>query len=304
VRYLIDKKASYRWRDLKVKRSSFFVIILLLIISLVSTGCSAMEVSPGSAPTPTPMPAPRPTEEKYMDEGYSYTDDSTSNVLSDGDIERRIVRSGRMTLQVEDVVEAINKIEDVATLMGGYVVSSYKYEEEEEIVGEISIRIPSNKFDEGFDRLRQIAQDVPYEHTDSTDITEEYIDLEARLHNLEATEDQYLELLNRAETVDEMLQVQRELSNVRGYIEQLQGRMKYLERVSDMALIEISLRGAGSIAGPWSLVNTLKTAAHGVITFVRGLITVLIWIGIFCWVWIPILVILIRRRRKSRNSGS
>jgi len=267
-----------------------------------------MKVGEGTPPTPTPSPVPAPTmaptpgEYSDRDEAYSYNE--ITGLADTGDIERRIIRNGRMTLEVDDVIEAMNSVEDVAAIMGGYVVSSYKYENEEGISGEISIRIPSEKFDEGFERLRQIAQNVPYERTDSTDITEEYIDLEARLHNMEATEDQYLELLDRADTVDEMLQVQRELSNVRGSIEQIKGRMNYLERVSDMGIIEVSVMETGSIAGPWSIVNTLKTAAHGVVAFVRGLITILIWIGIFCWVWIPILVIVIRKRRKNKNPVS
>jgi len=291
-----------------MKRNFFFVITLLVILGIAITGCSAMKVGEGTPPTPTPSPVPAPTmaptpgEYSDRDEAYSYNE--ITGLADTGDIERRIIRNGRMTLEVDDVIEAMNSVEDVAAIMGGYVVSSYKYENEEGISGEISIRIPSEKFDEGFERLRQIAQNVPYERTDSTDITEEYIDLEARLHNMEATEDQYLELLDRADTVDEMLQVQRELSNVRGSIEQIKGRMNYLERVSDMGIIEVSVMETGSIAGPWSIVNTLKTAAHGVVAFVRGLITILIWIGIFCWVWIPILVIVIRKRRKNKNPVS
>ena len=282
-----------------MKKNFFFVITLVLTIGILLAGCSGVKVEQGASPPPMPSPVPSPTMPSTPGR-----DGDTTYLPDAGNMERRIIRSGSITLEVEDVIEAINRVEDVAAIMGGYVVSSYKYENEEGTSGEINIRIPSDKFDEGFDRLRQIAQNVPYEHTDSTDITEEYIDLEARLHNMEATEAQYLKLLDKAETVDEMLQVQRELSNVRGSIEQIQGRMKYLERVSDMGIIDVSIRETGSIAGPWSIVNTLKTAAHGVISFVRGLLTVFIWIGIFCWIWIPILIIVIRRRRKNRNLTS
>jgi len=239
-----------------------------------------------------------------MDRDKVYSGEGIDNTLSDVDIERLIVRNGRLTLEVDKVEEAMDRVTDIAATRGGYVVSSYKYESEEGISGEISIRVPSDKFDEAFDRLHQIAQSVPYEHTDSRDVTEEYVDLQARLKNLEATELQYLELLKKAETVDEMLQVQRELSNVRGWIEQLQGRMKYLERVSEMALIDVSLNESGSLAGPWSLVNTIKSAAQGVITFARGLLTLIIWFGVFSWIWIPILIIWRRRRKKSVDSIS
>ena len=283
------------------KRAFLLVPLIIIIIGLMlSSACASMPTGQESYPAPMPETAPG----EYMDRDKGYSDGGIDNTISDFDIERLIVRNGNLTLEVDKVVEAMDNVTDIAAIMGGYVVSSYKYEDEEGISGEISIRIPSDRFDEAFDRLHQIAKAVPYEHTDSRDVTEEYVDLQARLKNLEATELQYLELLKKAETVDEMLQVQRELSNVRGLIEQLQGRIKYLERVSEMALIDVSLNESGSLAGPWSLVNTIKSAAQGVIAFARGLLTLIIWFGVFSWIWIPILIIWRRRRKKSRDSIS
>jgi len=287
------------------KRVCLLIPLIIIILGLVlNSACSSMPAGQESSSVPVSAPVPEPAPGEYMDKDKGYSDDVMDSTLSDVDIERLIVRNGRLTLEVEKVNEAIDRITDIAAILGGYMVSSYKYEDEEGISGEISIRIPSDSFDEAFDQLHQIAQTVPYEHADSRDITEEYIDLQARFNNLQATELQYLALMKKAETVEEMLQVQRELSNVRGWIEQLQGRIKYLEQVSEMALIEVSLRESGSLAGPWSLVNTIRSAAHGVIAFARGLLTLIIWIGVFSWIWIPILIIWRRRRRKSRDSVS
>lgn len=287
------------------KKVNFVILLIIIVIGLVlNSACSSIPEWQESPSIPMNAPVPEPAAGEYMDRDKGYSDDGIESTLSDVDIERLIIRNGRLTLEVDEVDEAMNQVNDIAAIMGGYVVSSYKYENEEEISGEISIRIPSERFDEAFDRLHHIAKAVPYEHTDSRDVTEEYIDLQARLNNLEATELQYLALLKKAETVEEMLQVQRELSNVRGWIEQLQGRMKYLERVTEMALIDVSLNESGSLAGPWSLLNTIKSAAQGVITFARGLLTVTIWIAVFSWIWIPVLIIWRRRRRKSRDSIS
>ncbi len=287
------------------KRAYLLIALIIIIIGLMlCSACASMPAGQESSPVPMPAPMAEPAPGEYMDRDKGYSDEGMGNTPSDVGIERLIVRNGRLTLEVDDVSEAMDRITDVAAIMGGYVVSSYKYEDEEGTLGEISIRIPSDRFDEAFDRLHQIAKAVPYEHTDSRDVTEEYVDLQARLKNLEATELQYLELLKKAETVEEMLQVQRELSNVRGWIEQLQGRIKYLERVTEMALIDVSLNESGSLAGPWSLLNTIKSAAHGVIAFARGLLTLIIWFGVFSWIWIPILIIWRRRRKKSRDSVS
>jgi hypothetical protein len=169
---------------------------------------------------------------------------------------------------------------------------------EETISGYVTMRVPAERFDEALARLRQLALSVPFEGTEARDVTEEYVDLEARLHNLEATEAQYLALLEKAETVEEMLQVQQALSNVRGEIEQIEGRMQYLERTSDMSLIEVSLQEVRGLAEPWSASAAFKSAVRGLTALGRGLATLVIWLVVFCWVWIPILVIWLRRRRK------
>jgi len=262
----------------------------LLILGLMLTNACA----PAGAP-PMPGLVPPPSEEAVKEER-----DSSAVEPSEETLERKIIKTGYITLEVEDIAEVMDKVAEVAGELGGYVLSSHKYEGERGASGSISIRVPAGKFDEAFSRLRQLAIDVPYESTEAKDVTEEYIDLEARLHNLEATETQYLALLEKAETVEEILKVQQALSNVRGQIEQIEGRMKYLERTSDMSLIEVSLKEIKPLAEHWSASNTFRGAVHGLTTFGRGLATAVMWLGVFCWLWIPPLVIWLRRRRRRR----
>jgi hypothetical protein len=215
--------------------------------------------------------------------------------------DRKIVKTGSMTLEVGDIAETMDKIADMADELNGYVVSSYKYEYERGISGRITIRVPSERFEEAFARLRQLAIAVPYETTTATDVTEEYVDLEAQLGNLQSTEAQYLTLMEKAENVEEMLMVQRELSNVREEIEQIEGRMQYLEQTSETSLIEVDLQETKGLAEPWSASAAFQSAVRGLTTFGRWLATVLIWLGIFCWAWVPPLIIWLRRRRRAKS---
>jgi len=266
--------------------------ILLILGAVLISGCAApAEV----LPVPTPVPAPSPPKGLVDEGGYP------NAVPEEATEERKIVKTGYITLEVEDISDSMDKVADMADDMGGYVVSSYKHEYEEGTSGSIRIRVPSERFEEAFERLRQFAVAVPYENTEVRDVTEEYVDLEARLRNLEATEAQYLALLEKAEEVEDMLMVQRELSNVRGEIERIEGRMLYLERTSDMALIEINLQETEGLAAPWSASGALKTVVRGLTAFGRGLATLFIWLGVFCWVWIPPLVIWLRRRRRAKS---
>jgi len=279
------------------------LIPIVLILSLLAAGCAK---APEAVVAPAPPPAEMaPPPQSAPGEAYSKADQyrTGEGEFDEASIDRKLVKTGQLTLEVDDIVEAMDSVAGIAGELDGYVVSSSKHERENRVFGHVSIRVPAERFDEAFDRLRQLAVDVPYENTESRDVTEEYTDLEAQLRNLEATEAQYLALLEKAETVEDILAVQRELSNVRGQIERTKGRMQYLERTSDMSLIEVSLQETKPLgATGWSASETFKSAMRGLITFGKVLANIAIWLVIFCPIWIPIIFLIrfLRRRRKAK----
>ena len=157
---------------------------------------------------------------------------------------RMIVRTADIALVVNDVAVALDRVAELAEGLGGYVVSSTMWKEDTSLAGIITIRVPAEDFADAVAALHGLAVEVTHEETSAQDVTEEYVDLSARLHNLEATEEQLLRLLEKAETVEDMLNIQRELSAVRGDIEQTQGRLQYLERTSATSLIRVQLNQA------------------------------------------------------------
>ncbi len=216
---------------------------MVLIIAVVATGCAAglPEMPPGQddergipVPTPIPTPTPEPTVPSDGDEPAP----------PDAPAERLVVRSGYMEVVVDDVHATAQAVGRMAGTMGGYVVSSSVYQEGGRTFGSVVMRVDADRFENTLTAIRALAVEVARETTSSTDVTEEYIDLAARKRNLDRTEKQLLELMERAGTVEELLDVQRELSRVRGDIEQLEARMRYLEETSAMSLIEVFLREA------------------------------------------------------------
>ena len=109
-----------------------------------------------------------------------------------------IVRTGEMSLVVEDVIGAKDEIAQLAASYDGYVISSQISGEEQDMRGYISIRVPDDRFESALAELRDLAVRVTSESTNSQDVTEEYVDLQSRLKNAEATESQYLALLGKA----------------------------------------------------------------------------------------------------------
>ncbi len=282
-------------------RRLMLAIGLLLAVSLVLVSCAqATKESPptfgrgesvvGSVPSPIAPQA-----------GGGFDTSSVDTVTG----ERMIVRTGDISLVVKDVAVARDGVAQLAATLEGYVVSSWIAGEGEEMRGNISIRVPDEKFDQALVEIRGLAVRVERESTSSQDVTEQYTDLEARLKNAEATEQQYLALLDRATDVEDMLKIQDSLSRVRAEIEQIKGRMQYLERTSSMSLITVSLQPAVS-AKPlapvgWSALETLKSAVRGLIILGKWLANIGIWLLIFLPIWGTILgIIYWRLRRKTK----
>jgi PKD repeat protein len=179
------------------------------------------------APSPATAPAPSMPSSGGADQSWAG--------------ERLIIRTANIDLVVVDVTAAMGQIEQLASTYDGFVVSSNNWKDSDRLMGNIAIRVTAGHFDDTIKALHALAVEVKLESTSGQDVTEEYVDLSAKLRNLEASEAQLLELMKQAGKVEEILGVQRELVNTRGEIEQTKGRMQYLEQSSSMSLIQVTL---------------------------------------------------------------
>ena len=276
---------------------------VMLITGLVLVVCLLVPVSCAKGPPQAEetMPAGVPErEESYKEVG--------TGALPSIEEERMIVRNGEISLVVNDVTDARDEIAQLAVRFDGYVVSSQISGEEQDMRGWISIRVPDDRFEPALAELRDLAVRVTSESTSSQDVTEEYVDLESRLKNAEATESQYLALLEKAEDVEDILNIYESLSRVRSEIEQIKGRMQYLERISSMSLISVYLKPAATakplVRVGWSALEMLKSAVRGIVIFGQWLGTIAIWLLIFCPVWGAILGIIYWRRHRKKKAAS
>jgi hypothetical protein len=269
------------------------IIGLALVMLLLAT------VSCARVTEPSPMP-PEEGIALYKEGGT----DSFGAFLPTED--RMIVRIGDMSLVVKDITQACDEITRLALRFDGYVVSSSIWGEEEEMRGSISIRVPDERFDQALAELRELAVRVKSENTSSQDVTQEYTDLQARLNNAEATEKQYLALLEKATDVQDILSIYESLSRVRQEIEQIKGQMQYLERTSSTSLINVYLEPQATakplVGASWSALESLKSAVRGIVIFGQWLVILAIWLIIFIPVWGTVLGIIYWRRKRKKTS--
>ena len=189
---------------------------------------------PPMAPAPAaPSAAPHPPSE--IGDGATITEEAAAALVTQ---RRIIVRTVEMHLIVSDVSGMVKEASDLAAELEGWVVS---WSDRQKHRGHIAIRVPAERLNDALLRLRGLAVEVESEDSTSRDVTDEYVDITARLGNLEATEEALLKLMERAETVEEALKVQNTLTEIQGEIESLQGRIKFLEQTSAYSLINITL---------------------------------------------------------------
>ncbi len=286
-----------------------------LLFALLMSACAAQRAAPsatrategGAVP-----PASAPVAPSSSQGGGTANDKLPSDQAVLGD--RKIIYTGSMVLEVKDTMDAINRITQLANSLNGYVANSSVNVSDNQQIGSISIRVPSQSYQDAITQLRAIGTKVREEKTASQDVSEEYADLSAQLRNLQASEAQYLEFMKRANTIDEVLKVQQQLTAVRGQIERIQGRINYLDRRADMATITLSLvpPSAGTHQ-PGDLSNPIDAAIeawYASLQFLSYAASLAVTIIVFFWWAIPPLALLVLwimmrvRRRRAPSTPS
>lgn len=197
--------------------------------------------------------------------------------------ERMIIKNGAIMLMVDDADSALARVMQVAGDSDGYVISSEVYGDDDTKSATVTIAVRADQFEAAMERLRGIAIEVLSESATGQDVTGEFVDLESRLRTLEATRARIQGFLDQAQTVEEALDVNRELTSIDEEIETVRGRMKYLSGRAAFSTITVQIRldpPEEEAAAPFSAAETLNQAIKAQAAIVQGLIQLLIWLVI------------------------
>ncbi|HTK38733.1 MAG TPA: DUF4349 domain-containing protein [Pyrinomonadaceae bacterium] len=199
--------------------------------------------------------------------------------------DRKIIRNAELNLEADSPEAVEQKITSIAESKGGFVVeseqSSSDVRAKTKDVVTMTVRVPAIKFNEALDEIRSSASRVVVESIKGQDVTEEFIDIEARLKAKKALEQQFLEIMKRSNSVDDALNVQRELADVRGEIEQIEGRKRFLENQASLSTIKIRIQTPAAISASstgffYRLIESFSTGFDFALNFILGLVTFLI----------------------------
>jgi hypothetical protein len=293
--------------------------------SLVSTNDDGMGISQGAPgkdsyveSTAEPPMAPDVAEEQYGE--YDRSGSVEGVVTADAD--RMIIRTQTLRLEVESTATTIDTLRDLVSDHEGVITDLqvatdtdewiYRYDSSGYATGDtalrgwVTVRVPAERLQSFTDKAMALGE-VKWQSEGTQDVTQQYVDLSARLENLRVEEARMREFFDAAEDVEDMLAIERELQRVRGEIESMDAQVKYLERQAAMATVTIELTEPKPVVRPdgdtWGFRDAVTAGFRGaanVLTFAIAFIiaTAPLWIvgivAFFVVRWI------LRRRRAQR----
>jgi Domain of unknown function (DUF4349) len=207
-----------------------------------------------------------------------------------GETDRSIISTGEITVEVENVPETVGEVRALALELDGFISNSFQGEVEE--MATLTMRIPADRFEDAIAAIHELDGEVKAEATNEEDVTAVVIDIEARLENLRAAEQEYRELLDQAETVEDILAIQNQLFAVRGEIEAYEAQFEYYTDQVDLATLTVSIiptpEPVEQATEDFDPTVIVEEAVASLVSFGQWLVSAGIW---FLIVGIPALIV-------------
>lgn len=232
------------------------------------------------------------------------TDDGepARDVAFEVDAGRKVIRQAKLQLHASDTRDAFERIVNFTESIGGFVananvlpVSSEGAQPQITMI----LRVPSSQLTTALRAIKDIADDVVSESQGAQDVSEQFVDLEARLTNLGALETELRALLEEVRThadadPEKLLRVFNELASVRGQIEQIQGQINRLSDLTDLATVEVGVTQTPTavpiVEEPWAPGEAARDAARSLVVALQGMAN---WVIGFAIYTLPVLVLVL-----------
>jgi len=292
------------------------LLLALLAIGLLSA-CSAATSAPASGGTAQTMitrdggPAPAVAEgAPAVGKGVPTTDQSAARpggipVPAALDPTRALILTASIAMRAQDPWSAADRAQAVATSLGGDVMSLSQSGSGDQRHATMTLRVPADRFNDALRQLRSLSDvEVLQSSVDSKDVTEQFVDLGARLRAKQAEEQRYLALLARAEKIEDILRIDQSLNAVRTQIEQLTGQLNSMKSRTTFSTISVSVTPAGLVplTDPkvYDPTRTVERAIAALGIMFRVVADLTIWLLVFGWIPLLVLAAAVAARRFRR----
>jgi hypothetical protein len=216
-------------------------------------------------------------------------------------VDRKIIKQGEIKFKTTDINKTKLLILQTLQELNGYIAKDNAYDYSDRLEHHLIIRVPAGKFDLLLKKISDSVDKFDSKNIDVLDVTEEYIDIEARIKTKKALQNRYVELLKQATKVDEILNIEKEIGNLQTEIESVEGRMRYLKDKIAFSTLTISYYQKTISAFGFSseFVDGIKNGWSVFLWFIIGLSH--LWVFIIIAIVTSYLIIRQRRRRKGKR---
>jgi hypothetical protein len=222
---------------------------------------------------------------------------------------RLVIQESYLSLLVKDVTDVREKIIAYAQANGGYMVNTSINNPQDAPTATVIVRIPSTKLNDALRTYRELGVKVVNENLVGTDVTDQYVDIDARIGQLENTKAKLEEILERATTISDITNLTQQILSYQSQIDSYKGQQESLSKNADLAKLTMYL-STDEIALPYTPSETFrpsvifKLAVRSMVSSLRDVAEWAIWIGVYGVIWVPLLVIYVVLKKWWKNRAS
>lgn len=265
-----------------MKRFLMFVLIAgMSSLAACSTSRQSAAPAPQAFAVQPGLPAGAPAAPQESAPASDAAKSAVQNPSSAGSAERLVVKTADLSIVVKDVAARVTAIQDMASAMGGFVVSANVYQTtasdgSQVPQAQIVVRVPQEKLDDALKQIKQDTVDVQSETRSGQDVTDQYVDLQSRLTAKEAADQQLNKILQNATKTQDVLDVYAQIQQVESDIEVLKGQIKYTQQSAALSAITINIIAEETVkpiqVGGWKPQGVARDAIQSLIYFWQGFI--------------------------------
>ena len=284
-----------------MNRGNFVTLFLLVVvIAIISAGCTTLSAGNGqkslaSSPNDAtgganyeasigqgdyrPVPTPVPTQAPVSTGNPGTFDKGTA-------IDQKLIYTAQVNLEVPEVPASIDRLKTLAAAKGGYFASStFSTQINDRRTATVVIRVPANEFESVLAGVKEIGK-VTSANTKGEDVTAEYVDLLARKTTYQNQIAQYNEIMKKSEKVEDIIDVQEQIDRVQTSLDQLEGRMRYLNNRIDLSTITVNMAEKEPVGG-----DTGHSFARTINEGISGLVGMIDFLIVALFVLLPLIII-------------
>jgi hypothetical protein len=276
-----------------MRKLALLIAAPLLFATACSVGAPSAATAQGrSSEVGAPAPGAADSVAGFSGNAASAPDKGIPTVVVSGD--RNLILTAKIDMRTKDPWATSDRAQAIASGLGGDVLNLSQSGTADTRSASLTIRVPSSRFGDALQQLKSLEGEVQTSGVSAQDVTDQFVDLQARLTAKQAEEQRYLAILNRANTIDEILKVDASLGTVRTQIEQLTAQINSIKARTEFSTISMSISTLSALPGDttskvWDPAKTVGRALAALGAMMQVFADAVIWLIVFGW--LPLLAL-------------